>query len=34
MELEWVLVLLIPFSIIAAWIADEVHQEYVRHHYY
>ncbi len=34
MEIGVVLVLLIPFSIIAAWIADEVYQEYVRHHYY
>jgi hypothetical protein len=34
MELGWVLVLLIPFSVIAAWIVDEMYQEYVLHHYY
>jgi len=34
MEMVLLLALLIPASIIAAWIIDEVYQEYVRHHYY
>ncbi len=34
MEIVAILLLLIPFSIIAVWIADEIYEEYVRHHYY
>jgi len=34
MEIGLILVLLIPFSIIVAWVVDEVYQEYVLHHYY
>jgi hypothetical protein len=34
METVLLLALLVPASIIAAWIIVEVYQEYVRHHYY
>jgi hypothetical protein len=34
MDIEFALVLLIPFAVIVAWIADEVYEEHEHHHYY